>query len=177
MLKSVACTILAGAVLAATPHAAGAQVLSARQQPAEVVDLEGPRVGITFLTPGVRERLLARRGIAIGAAVSQIGWQTEKRFMSSDTGWTGVTEGVVLAGGLDQGVVIPSLTWLVGVRTAKGVEVAVGPNVTPAGIALAAAAGVTIRSANLNLPLNLAVVPSKDGVRVSMLAGFNWRKR
>jgi hypothetical protein len=29
----------------------------------------------------------------------------------------------------------------------------------------------------MNIPMNVAVVPSKDGVRVSMLTGFNFRRR
>jgi hypothetical protein len=49
--------------------------------------------------------------------------------------------------------------------------------VTPAGVALAAAAGVTFRSGALNVPVNLAIVPSKSGVRVSVLTGFNMRRQ
>lgn len=147
--------------------------------PPDIMNLSGPRVGVTFLSPGVVRSL--RRdpgvGIDIGSAVSQFGWQQEKRFYSGQNGLTAVTEWVVLFGGFEQGLVIPSFSWLVGVRTVKGVEFAVGPNLSPTGAALAAAAGVTFRSGNLNFPVNLAVVPSKSGVRVSMLAGFNMRKR
>jgi hypothetical protein len=77
---------------------------------------------------------------------------------------------------MDQGAFLPSLSWLIGLRTASGIEFAVGPNVTPIGTAFVAAAGVTLRSGRLNFPLNLAVVPSQSGVRVSFLAGFNARK-
>jgi hypothetical protein len=44
-------------------------------------------------------------------------------------------------------------------------------------VALAFAAGVTFRSGILNVPVNVAVVPSKDGTRISMLTGFNMRGR
>ena len=77
---------------------------------------------------------------------------------------------------LDQGVVLPSGTWLMGLRTKDGAEFGVGPNVTPAGVALAVAAGVSFRAGVLNVPMNFAVVPSKQGVRVSMLTGFTLRK-
>lgn len=147
------------------------------QRPAETIDLSGPRVGMTFLDSGVRAKLLEERRLDIGPVISQFGWQKERRFLSSPNGLTGVTEFVVLAGGLDQGVLIPSLNWLVGARTAEGLEFAVGPNVTPSGFALAAAAGVTFRTGNLNIPVNFAAVPSKNGLRFSMLAGFNSRKR
>jgi hypothetical protein len=49
--------------------------------------------------------------------------------------------------------------------------------VTPVGVALAVAAGVTFRAGVLNVPLNVAVVPSKSGMRVSVLSGFSTRRR
>ena len=47
---------------------------------------------------------------------------------------------------------LPSLSWLVGLRTRDGAEFGVGPNVTPAGTALAIAAGVTVRAGVLEHP-------------------------
>jgi len=38
------------------------------------------------------------------------------------------------------------------------------------------AGGVTFQSGYLNIPVNLALVPSKSGARVSMLVGFNMRR-
>lgn len=143
----------------------------------ETVKLSGPRVGMTFLSDGVVETLQDEVGFErVGPVVSQFGWQWEKRF-STAASVTPVTEWAFLAGGLEQGVFIPSLSWLVGLRTMKGVEFAVGPNFAPAGVALAIAGGVTLRAGSLNFPLNLAVVPSKSGTRVSFLAGFNARQR
>jgi len=147
----------------------------------DVLKLSGPRIGVTFLSPGIVRKLhedLTREYLSdVGSVITQFGWQWEKRFYSSENGLTAVTEWVLLFGGMEQGVVIGSLSWLVGVRTAKGIEFAVGPNTTPVGVALAVAAGVNFRAGHLNVPVNLAVVPSKSGVRVSMLAGFNMRKR
>jgi hypothetical protein len=82
----------------------------------------------------------------------------------------------VLLGGLDQSVVLPSLSWMVGLRTREGAEFGIGPNITPAGAALAMAAGVTFRAGALNVPLNVAVVPAKSGTRVSVLSGFTLRR-
>lgn len=165
-------------VLAAASQAAAQDPDPSLKAP-ESLSLAGPRFGVTFLSKEVVDRLRGDYGvgIAVGSVISQFGWQKEKRFYSGENGVTAVTEWVFLFGGLDQGVVIPSFSWLVGLRTIKGVEFAVGPNLSPAGAALAAAAGVTFRSGNLNFPVNLAVVPSKSGVRVSLLAGFNTRKR
>ena len=84
-------------------------------------------------------------------------------------------EFVFLVGGLEQGVALPSLNWLVGLRTANGAEFGIGPNITPVGVALTLAAGVTFRSGALNVPMTFAVVPSKAGTRISVLTGFNLR--
>jgi hypothetical protein len=142
---------------------------------AKTVSLDGPRVGVTFLTDGVIEKL-KERDLEVGPTLSQFGWQFEKQFYNG-SGVTAVTEWVALAGGLDQGVLIPSLSWMVGVRTRDGAEFGVGPNITPAGTALVIAAGHTFRSGVLNVPVNVAVIPSKSGLRVSLLTGFNLRGR
>ncbi len=163
--------------LVASPQKAHAQEAPPPLRPPETMSLSGPRVGVTFLSDGITRKLRNDADLEVGSFVSQFGWQWEKRFLSSENGVTGVTEWVILFGGIDQGVVLPSFSWLVGLRSVKGIEFAVGPNLTPVGLAMAAAAGVTWRAGNLNVPVNLAVVPSKSGVRVSLLAGFNARRR
>jgi hypothetical protein len=155
---------------------ARAQV-TAPQRPPDTMSLSGPRAGITYLTPAVVDQIKEDFNKDINPVISQFGWQFEKRFLSSDTGATAVTEWVVLFGGIDQGVVIPSLTWLVGMRTVGGIELAAGPNLSPAGTGVAIAAGVTMRVGNLNVPFNAAVVPSANGPRFSFLLGFNSKRR
>jgi hypothetical protein len=144
--------------------------------PVRTVNLSGPRFGFTSLSDGIVQKL-QERDITVRPAISQFGWQFEKEFFSKTGGVAAVNEFVVLAGGLEQGVVLPSVSWLVGVRSPTGVEFGMGPNITPAGVALALAGGVTFRSGALNVPVTFAVVPSKDGMRVSMLTGFNMRGR
>jgi hypothetical protein len=143
---------------------------------AKTVNLSGPRFGMTALGPGVVEEL-KKRSITVGSNVSQFGWQFEKQFYAKGSGLAAVNEWVVLVGGLEQGVVLPSLSWIVGLRTREGVEFGIGPNVTPVGVSLVLAAGVTMRAGTMNVPLNVAVVPSKVGTRVSVLSGFNMRRR
>lgn len=139
------------------------------------IDLSGPRVGFTLLSGGIVDKL-ADNSLHVRPLITQFGWQFEKRFYGGENGLSAVTECVVLAGGLEQGVLLPSLSWLAGLRTRNGVEFGLGPNVTPVGTALVFAAGATFRSGALNFPVNLAVAPSKSGVRVSLLAGFNTRR-
>jgi hypothetical protein len=142
----------------------------------KVVSLAGPRVGLTALSDGMVEKLRERLDDP-PSMISQFGWQIEKAFYTSDAGVAAVSEWVMLLGGLERNMAIPSLSWLVGLRTASGAEFGVGPNVSPSGSALVLAAGVTLRSGFLNVPVNVAFVPSKHGSRVSVLTGFNMRGR
>jgi len=144
--------------------------------PVRFVNLSGPRFGFTALSDGIVQKLHERE-IDVRPAISQFGWQFEKEFYSKAGGLAALNEVVVLAGGLEQGEFLPSVSWMVGLRSPTGVEFGIGPNVTPAGVALALAGGVTFRSGALNVPMTFAVVPSKDGMRVSMLTGFNFRQR
>jgi hypothetical protein len=139
------------------------------------VKLSGPRVGVTILSDGLL-RELDTLGADVGPMVSQFGWQFEKRFYGNGDGLMGVTEWVVLFGGLEQGIALPSISWLVGVRNSRGVEFGIGPNLTPFGTALAIAGGMTFRTGALNIPVNLAVVPSRQGTRVSFVTGFAVRR-
>ena len=140
------------------------------------VDLSGPRFGMTMLGQASVDKL-KERDIFVNPLITQFGWQFERRLFANKDGLTALTEWVPLLSGLEQGVALPSLNWLVGVRTPSGTEFGVGPNVTPLGVGLVVAAGVTVRTGALNIPLNFAVVSSKTGARVSIMTGFNVRRR
>ena len=165
----------AAALLAVVSTAASAQI---RRPPiARIANLAGPRFGVTVLGGNITTRLRDEYQIDVAPMITQFGWQSEKQFGGGeDTPFVGVTELVFLAGGLEQNQFLPSISWLVGFRTESGYELGVGPNVTPISSALALAAGMTHSYGALNVPINLAVVPSRDGVRVSILAGFNMRR-
>ena len=80
---------------------------------AKTVSLAGPRFGFTMLDDKMIEQLKGR-GLDVKPTISQFGWQFEREFYSKQEGPTVLNEWVVLLGGLDQGVAIPSLSWLVG---------------------------------------------------------------
>jgi hypothetical protein len=142
--------------------------------PAQRVSLSGPRFGITYLGGAIVDSLAAH-DIDISPVITQFGWQFERLIFTGDGGLSAVTEWVLLVGGLEQSTFLPSVSWLVGLRDARGAEFGVGPNVSVAGTALAIAAGFTTRAGALNLPVNVAVVPSKIGTRLSVLVGFTTR--
>lgn len=144
---------------------------------ARTANLSGPRFGLTILSEETVAKLKERSIELERTSVSQFGWQFEKQFFTRESGVSMVTEWVALVGGLDQSVVLPSLSWMVGVRTRDGAEFGIGPNITPAGTALVLATGFTFRTGALNIPLNAAVVPSKAGTRFTLLTGFSLRRR
>ena len=154
-----------------------AQIISAPATvppPMEFVKLSGPRFGITMMGGGLIDSLAAH-GVDVAPVITQFGWQIERQFYSMAGGPTAVTELVTLVGGLEQGAFLPSLSWIVGLRDSRGREFGVGPNLSVGGAALVFAGGITSRVGGLNVPLNLALVPSRTGLRVSLLAGFTSR--
>jgi hypothetical protein len=174
MRKPVFVLMLLTLAAAVAAPAAAQTIITPPPRPT-VANLSGPRFGVTTLADGV-VKTLADRNIEVSPVISQFGWQFEKQFYAKDSGVAMLNEWVFLLGGLDQGQALPSLSWLVGMRTANGTEFGVGPNLTPVGISLALAAGTTIRTGFVNVPVNIAVVPSKSGMRVSFLTGFSFRK-
>jgi len=165
--------MLAGIAIVA---AASVPTTLVAQQPADLVqqlNRSGPRFGVTWLGGSITDTLKSKYKIDVAPVITQFGWQYERQFASLENGPVALNEWVFLIGGLDQGTFIPSLTWLVGVRTPGNFEFGVGPNATPAGVALAISTGVTFRTGALAVPINVAIVPSRFGTRASILTGFN----
>jgi hypothetical protein len=143
--------------------------------PDQTVDLAGPRFGFTLLSGGITDRLKSDRNINVSPLITQFGWQLERQFPTGTPDVSALTELVGLLGGLEQNVVIPSVTWVVGARLKSGFEFGVGPNITTLSTAIVYVAGVTNKVGNLNIPVNVAIVPSVNGVRATVLTGFNLR--
>jgi hypothetical protein len=161
-----------------------------------IQNLSGPRVGVTFLTNGdIQDKLNEEFGYNYNM-ISQFGYQFETQIMG-DENFAGLIEGIVFIGGLEHGLFLPSLTGLFGARWGDGYEVAVGPNLSLAGAGLVIGVGRTIKAGNVNIPINLAWVPStqrqrdefdstleqyitstyKTGHRFTLTIGFNYRNR
>lgn len=173
----IACSLVLVSTVSAFAQGSSPQTSTTFLPSPGVVSLAGPRFGFTSLPPGAVDKLKQRDIVLTNPLISQFGWQLEKQFYSRGSNATVVSELVGLVGGLDQGVALPSLSWLVGVRSAAGAEFGIGPNVTPAGVGLVVTAGVTLRTGFVNVPVNVAVVPSRVGTRVTVLTGFNMSRR
>jgi hypothetical protein len=168
-------SLLAFTALLATSSPAWSQ--SRPRGVTDTVDMSGPRFGLTVLNQKSVDTLRDEKGITVRPTISQFGWQFERRLYTNGDGVTMLTEWVPLLSGLDQGVALPSLNWLTGLRTASGTEFALGPNITPLGVGLVLAAGVTVQTGALHVPFNFAIATSKSGARISVLTGFNIRRR
>ncbi len=141
---------------------------------AQVVKLSGPRVGGTIVTPGATSFFIQGGDFPSNnnwgenyeaweqssSFITQYGWQLETKFIDSED-VAGLVEWVFLVGGMEKGLFLPSVSSLFGMRTKSGVEAAFGPNVSLSGVAMVLAVGVTIKTGNLNIPINLSFVPGK----------------
>lgn len=134
------------------------------------MDLDGPRLGLSYLSGKFVDNIDLTDPPSV---ISQFGWQFERRFFATPEGVTGVTEVVVLVGGVEHNLILPSLTWLVGLRLPDGTEFGVGPNLSLAGGAWVLAGGITLGGYGVNFPVNVALATSPKGPRYTVLVGFN----
>jgi hypothetical protein len=169
-----------------------------------IQNLSGPRVGVTVITNGrITDVLDDEFGVNTNF-ITQFGYQYEKQIMGNEN-VAGLVEGILLIGGLEQGLFLPSLSGMFGARFASGFEFAVGPNLSVSGAALVLGIGKTIHAGNINIPISFSWVPSVNrretdhhdeydeetgdwiytettttepmGHRFSLTIGFNFRTR
>ena len=149
----------------------------------EVAILSGPRFGITIVGDGSTSQFLNRVhekdsteysefGNLPFTWTTQYGWQFETRFADTGGPVVGLVEWVVLVAGMEKGLFLPSVSSLVGVRGESGFEFATGPNLSPTGLSFVFAAGFNYTKGDLNMPINIALVPNKMGPRNSGLDGI-----
>lgn len=181
----------------------------------DVLRLSGPRMGYTFLTGDAATQFQKPRsegGYDAFPALFQFGYQFEKQYLNEGK-IQALFEFIPMISGLDQGLFIPSVTIMNGLRNnVNGVEFAIGPsfnvvkqsrqfqdadgnwhrvtdheNVGDADEVyrmdsrgyprlksyVVLAAGFSIRSGKMNIPVNAFVIPSKDATRFGFSFGFN----
>jgi len=165
---------------------------------AQVEKKTGPKFGITVLTPGLLadivngDRDLGDESIVNysqdQAMMTQLGWQWETIIAEGDD-FVGLVEWIGLIGGIEKGTFVPSVSALMGIRKGSGLEAAVGPTFSLTGAGMVFAVGHTFKSGDLNIPINIAWVPSRtshflgdpsdgnkmdSGHGVSIMIGFNF---
>jgi len=165
--------ILFGAVAVVT--------MGSAQSPAtigEVGKLTGPRFGLTYIGDGSTSQVLNRvnemdsteyanyAGLPL-TWTTQYGWQWETRFADTGGPIVGLVEWVAFVAGMEKGMFLPSFSSLVGVRGEGGFEFATGPNLSASGLGFVFAAGYNVKKGDLNIPINISIVPNKQGPKDS----------
>jgi len=117
----------------------------------------GTRFGITYITSGKLTDELEKEGVTSNW-ISQFGYQFEKQILGDDK-IAGIVEGILFIGGVDQGLFLPSISGMFGIRNSSGLEIAVGPNISISGSAMVIGFGKSFNFGNLNIPINIAWVP------------------
>jgi hypothetical protein len=160
-------------------------------QPRRLEFTFGPRIGVSYVLASFQDFNDEVQEIFPDASreyipiFTQFGLNLEQRIRLGNTRSHFAFQEVLLVGGLDQGIFLPSLTALVGFRSRAGLEFGMGPNVSlkrdagevGVGLAVAFSAGWTFTFSNVFVPVDLAFVPSPTGSRLSLLTGFNFEKR
>lgn len=132
--------------------------------------MEGPRLGLTYVSGGRAEAVLRDRGL--DRLMSQFGWHFEQQVFPSGYGPAFVIQEVLLVGAVEQAAVVPSATLLMGIRMPGGFEFGLGPNLAPVGPALAVGIGKSLNYGGVSLPINLAVVRTPGALRTTILVGY-----
>jgi len=120
---------------------------------------------------------------------TQFGVHLEQRIRLGTTDHHFAFQEVLLIGGLEQGIAIPSFSLIIGFRFAFGLEFGLGPNIylsaqneglgypslTPS-FTVVYAIGYTFSFQGIHIPIDIAIVPTPaDGhIRLSFLTGFNF---
>lgn len=184
------------------------------------LNLSGPRMGFTVFTgtnAAILNKPINSGGFEVTPILSQFGYQFEKQYLNEGK-FQALVEFLPMVSGIDQGLFIPSLTVMNGLRNnINGFEFAIGPtfaissrskgyitnegewvkltetNAAPTNsdieyrldskgdayinTGLVLAAGKTIKSGKLNIPLNVYAVPGRNGWRFGFSFGFNAKKK
>ena len=177
---------------------------------AQIEKLAGPRLGVTFISPGPIADFLhdgfdfdgdeEQYGSTGPAITTLYGWQWESRFADGGGQIVGIVEWIVLVGGMEKGMFLPSASSIIGARMDNGLEFGVGPNLSLSGIGMVFGAGYNFKSGNLNLPINISIIPGRKmtgtihhhdddyynhweedyeyntGTRIAITLGFNMSK-
>jgi hypothetical protein len=170
----------------------GAALAAAQEgEPPRLEFAFGPRVGVTYVMASPQEFNDAVQEIFPDGSrdyipiFTQFGLNFEQRVRLGDTSSHFAFQEVLLLGGVDQNFYLPSLSVLIGFRSRAGLEFGMGPNLSlkhssgslGASLAVVFSAGWTFMFSNVFVPVDLAFVPSPEGSRLTLLTGFNFKKR
>jgi hypothetical protein len=148
-------------------------------------NLSGPRLGFSYLDDEaiqtINKEISPHKTDRVGSVITQFGWHFENRFIpDEESGVTFVWETIPLLGGVNRNLFLPSITGIMGIRMANGMEFGMGPKLSyidnnggEFATSVVYAGGITFKRGSVNIPFNIAIAPSQDGTSISFLTGFN----
>jgi hypothetical protein len=158
---------LAIALALAAPVAAAAQEIAVNERH----KLSGPRVGVSVVSGIPGDRLRSEFG-GVDPFMTEFGWLSEQ-FVTPGTGRINfVFREMVLIGGIEQGKFFPSLITSVGIRQQPGLELGVGPSLSPLGVGLSATVGWNFLVGTTAVPVNVVFSRNGDATRLMLITGF-----
>lgn len=148
----------------------------------EPLKLAGPRIGGMYIFDGDFSNVYEytnhfSEDNPVPKFLNTIGWQFEKEYFSTPNGLSGLVEFIPMISGYNEGLFIPSVNFIFGLRNAEGIEFGMGVNASLLGSSVLYAAGYTFRFDYLNVPVNLAFSQGRNTERLILTFGFNLRQR
>ncbi len=153
----------------------------------------GPRVGISYVVVNPDDfnnsvqEVFPDDNREYFPVFTQFGINLEQRIRLGGTKSHFAFQEVLVIGGLDQNIVLPSLNLLIGFRSHAGLEFGLGPNISMSRstegpgvtVSVVYAVGWTFSFKNVFVPVNFAIVPTPSGghPRLTLLTGFNFEMK
>jgi len=142
----------------------------------------GPRVGFCFMTISAEafteqlNRVPMFNRESYIPFTSQFGLSFEQRILLGTTKSHFVFEEVVLVGGVDQSVAIPTASLLLGYRSDFGLELGLGPVWSLSGLSVVYSVGWTFVFSDVYVTINIAFVPdfTYGHHNINVFTGFNF---
>jgi hypothetical protein len=150
------------------------------ERPMESPLVLGPRIGCSYLIESAEEFTESLRDLYPTGdyfpVVTVFGITLEQRILLGQTRSHFAFQGLVLILGLEQGIAIPEGALLIGYRDYSGLELGIGPLLTPAGISVIAALGWTFSYHGVYVPVDVSfIIPNASRPpAIGLTTGFNF---
>ena len=157
-------------------------VVAEQEGPAGFQVIVGPRIGVSYyittpemFTESISDLYVFPSGNYF-PVTTLFGVMAEQRILLGETRSHFAFQEVLLIGGLEQAIGLPSLSVLIGYRDASGLEIGAGPTLSLSGLGVVTAIGWTISTSGVYIPVNLSLVlPSQQRpAGVALTTGFNF---
>lgn len=141
----------------------------------------GPRIGVNYLNYDVEDFSEKVSEFYSGDDVyypvtSLFGFICEQRVVLGDTSSHFAFQEIVMLSGIEQSLLLPSASFLIGFRGSSGLEFGTGATFGLTGIGVIIAAGWTFSFSGVYIPVDLSfIIPSsKRPFSIALTTGFNF---